>query len=150
SSFSVQWNGMINPPSTGDFTFSISPINVNSTDPKSPINLTMSVSVGGNVVLNATPTNWGNQSKPVTLTAGQPVVLQVNVAAKVRSIPDGELHAVLYWQGPGISKSLVPAGNLTTAGGGAGLTATYSWTSNGQTQTVSRVEPSIDWAWTTA
>jgi hypothetical protein len=147
-SFTVQWTGSITAPQTGNYTFFVSPINVNCPDPNTSVSFTTTVSVGGNVVLSATPTKWVSQSSSVTLTAGQPAAVQVNASAIVLKIPDGELHYVLSWQGPGISRSVVPASSFTTADGSPGLTATYTWKSKGQPQSTTRTEPVIDVAWT--
>ena len=148
-SFSVQWSGQLNPPQTGNYTFSISPININSADNHFPVQYSVSLSVGGQVVLNATPKNWVSQSSAVSLTANQPTAVQMQISATVGRIPTGTMHAMLYWQGPGVNKSLIPPANLTPSGGGAqGLQATYTWKSNGQPQTFTRTDPSIDFAWT--
>ncbi len=168
SSFSVQWSGLLNAPQSGDYTFFISPININAGYNRSPVKFRMTVSVAGQSLLESTPENsgttyspyqpyppvktpdWTSQSKPVTLTAGQPVSLQVTVSADVvRTLPSATLHAMLFWQGPGVSKSLVPASGLTLANGsGPGLQATYSWRSQGQPQSLTRTDPMIDFAWT--
>jgi PA14 domain len=161
-SFSVQWSGQLNPPQTGNYTFSISPINVNSTSSsfgntglnsvQFPIQYTVSLSVAGQVILTASPGNWVTQSNAVNLTANQQVPLQMTVSISASQITPGKLHAMLYWQGPGIATSLVPQANLTLPDGSAqGLQATYTWTTpNGQTQTLTRTDAMIDCAWTTA
>ena len=143
-SFSVQWTGTLNPPQTGNYTFSISPINVNSPDNELPLQLTESVSIGGQVVITANASNWTSQSNAIGLTANQPVAVQMTLSANVaRAIPAGTLHAMLVWQGPGINQSIIPAANLTDANtGNPGLSATYSWTdSTGQAQTLTRTDP---------
>jgi hypothetical protein len=161
ASFAVQWNGFINPSKTGDYRFFISPINVNSIGIQEPVKFSIKVSVAGNVILNSPPPNtpnqspwpnqlpWISESNFLTLTAGQPVALQVTVITDTPHIPTGTLHAMLYWQGPGISKSLVSADVLTQPGtGGRGLKATYAWRTKGQRQVLNRTDPMIDFAWT--
>jgi hypothetical protein len=164
-SFSVQWNGLLNAPQSGDYTFFISPININAGHKWDPVKFRMTVSVAGQMLLESTPDQsgtpfpgyqpgakpqeWTSQSQPVTLTAGQPVALQVTVTAEVnRGLPTSILHAMLYWQGPGVPKSLVPTSNLTLPNGsGPGLQATYSWRFQGQPQSLTRTDPMIDFAW---
>lgn len=168
-SFSVRWNGLLNAPQSGDYTFFISPININAGHKWNPVKFRMTVSVAGQMLLESTPgqsgttsfsgyessvkpLDWTSQSKPVTLTAGQPVSLQVTVSADVlRRLPSATLHAMLYWQGPGISKSLVPTSSLTLPdGSGPGLQATFSWRSEGQPQSLTRTDRMIDFAWATS
>jgi hypothetical protein len=168
--FSVQWSGRINAPQSGDYTFFISPINVNAgfTDP--PIKrFNIEVSAGGQTILSAAPSTddlskfrayqpgssapippWTSQSKPITLTAGVPANLIVTLSVDAPGqLPERTLHAMLYWQGPGVAKSLVPTSALTLPGGGQGLQGSYSWTSNGRSQTLTRTDSMIDFAWTT-
>ncbi len=150
-SYSVRWQGQVTAPQSGAYTFSISPINVNSQDSLSPVQLTVTVNVGGSVVLTANSTQWTKASSPVTLTAGQAVSLVVNWSAQVgQQMPNRALHALLLWQGPGVSQSIVPPSALTLPDGSAvGLQTTYTWTnSSGQQQTLTRTEPNIDAAWT--
>jgi hypothetical protein len=166
NSFSVQWSGLLNAPQSGDYTFYISPININAGFKPNPVKFRMTVSVAGQLILesnpgdsgtasfpgykpDAKPPEWTSQSKPVTLTSGQPVSLQVTVSADViRGLPSGILHAMLFWQRPGVPKSLVPASSLTLPSGGPGLQAIYSWTGQGQAQSLTRTDPVIDFAWT--
>jgi hypothetical protein len=168
-SFSVTWTGQLNVPQTGAYTFSISPIDVNMGFNSPPANVAMTVALGGQPTISAKPpnppdplsllgaqsapvptSNWVAQSNPVTLTAGTPINVQVSVSVTGPSnLPIGSLHAMLYWQGPGIATSLVPASAFSQAQtGAAGLQATYTWTANGQTQALTRGEPMIDTAWT--
>jgi hypothetical protein len=161
SSFSVDWYGLLNPAQSGDYRFSISPININSAYKQIPFTFTMKVSIGGHVVLDSTPgaskdqsawpdaREWISQSGFVNLTAGHPVLLQVTASVDApQQLPSGMLHAMLYWEGPRFSQSLVPADNLTTITGQPGLAATYSWKINGAKQILRRVDASIDFAWT--
>ena len=167
SSFSVAWSGQLNAPQSGDYTFSISPINVNAAYKRQPIGVQVTISMAGQVLLqsipgdsgtasfpsyqpSAPPPDWTSQTQPVTLTAGQPVSIQVTLSANALSdLPPGNLHAMLYWQGPGIATSLVPASSFTLSdSSGPGLQTTYSWTSQGQPQALNRTDPMIDFAWT--
>jgi hypothetical protein len=166
-SFSVTWVGQISAPQTGDYTFFISPIDVNMGFSSPSVSVSMTVTLAGQPMISASPpsvpaplpvtsqpappptSNWVAHSNAVTLTAGTPVNLQVLVTVTApQKIPAGLLHAVLAWQGPGISRSLVPASAFTQASGTPGLQATYTWTAGGQQQSLTRVDPMIDFAWT--
>jgi hypothetical protein len=167
-SFTVDWVGQLNAPQSGDYTFFISPIDVNAGFHERPLNFSMKVSLAGQEIITATPPtpldplsatyrrgappkpNWVSQSNAVPLTAGTPVTLRVSVSvAASQGIPAGVLHGMLFWQGPSIAKSLVPTTALSQADtGAAGLKATYTWTAKGQQQSLTRVEPLIDCSWT--
>jgi hypothetical protein len=168
--FSVQWSGRISAPLSGDYTFFISPINLNAGFIDPPIKkFNMEVAVGGQTILTGEPSDsghlafpayqqgmlpptapWTSQSKAVTLTAGTPANLMVTLTVDaIGQLPERTLHAMLYWQGPGMAKSLVPASALTSASGAPGLRASYSWSSKGQPQNLTRTDPMIDFAWTT-
>ncbi len=169
-SFSVSWVGQINAPQSGDYTFSISPIDVNMGYSHSWAGMSVSVSVASQQVITAgppgspttniagyqpgtTPTsNWVVKSNPITLTAGTPVNVQVVVSVTSPPIfPPGMLHAMLTWEGPGVTRQLVPTSAVSQAQTGTpGFRATYSWTSRGQEQSLTRTDPVIDFAWTGA
>jgi PA14 domain len=166
-SFSVSWTSRVTAPQSGDYTFSISPINVNAGFKPHPIKVRVTFSVAGQLLLQSIPgdlgtasfpgyqdatppANWTSQSQAVALTAGQPVSIQVTMTANtMKDFSPGTLHSMLYWQGPGVSYSLVPASSFTLPdGSGPGLQANYSWTSQGKPQTLTRTDPMIDFAWT--
>jgi hypothetical protein len=165
-SFSVTWQGQLNAPQTGAYTFYISPIDVGSGCSVPPMGVSMTVSVGGQPVITAAPptqpapsssqakvaptSNWVASSNPVTLTAGTPVSLQVSLSVNApQKISPGTIHAVLLWQGPGITTQLVPTSVVSQAQTGSpGLQATYTWTAQGQQQSLTRTDPVIDFAWT--
>jgi hypothetical protein len=166
-SFSVTWTGQINAPQTGDYTFFITPIDVNMGFSSPSVSVSTTVTLGGQAIITATPptvpnpppmpspslpvptSNWVAKSNAVTLTASTPASIQVSVSVSASQlIPAGLLHAVLSWQGPGINRSLVPASAFSQPQTGApGLQATYAWTTGGQQQTLTRVDPMIDFAW---
>jgi hypothetical protein len=165
--FSVSWVGRLNAPQSGEYTFSISPIDVNMGYSHTLPGMSMSVSVAGQEIITAGPpappdpnsasyrpgtkptSNWVVQSNPVALIAGSPVNVHVVVSVKTpETFPPRTLHAMLYWQGPGIATQLVPTSAVTQPQTGApGFQATYSWTSNGQQQSLTRTDPLIDFAW---
>ena len=167
-SFSVTWQARLNAAQTGDYTFSISPIDLNQGITNPSIGVSMTVSLASQQIITATPptppnslspnyrpglkptSNWNVSSNPVTLTAGTPVNLQVTFSVDApQSLPRGALHAMLLWQGPGIARQLVPTSAVSQAQTGVpGYQATYDWTVNGQNQSLTRIEPLIDFAWT--
>lgn len=147
-SFSVHWEGQVSAPQTGQYTFSISPINVNSTDHEFALQETMTVKVGGQTILSATPAQWTSDSSPVTLTAGEPADLSVDLSVRVQNFPARTVHALLYWEGPGVAKSIVPKNRLSQPEqAGPGLKGTYTWIEGGAERTVTRIDPTIDFAW---
>ena len=167
-SFSVAWQAQLNAPQSGDYTFSISPIDLNQGITNPSIRVSMTVTLSGQQIITAAPptppdplsptyqpglkpkSNWIVSSNPVNLTAGTPVNLQVEFSADApQSIPRGALHALLLWQGPGITQQLVPTSAVSQAQTGIpGFQTTYSWTVNAQHQSLTRTEPVIDFAWT--
>ena len=167
NSFSVEWLGKLSAPRTGDYTFFISPININAGYHTEPLNFSMNVSLAEQQVITASPPNgadlglasyvtrstpstWASQSSPVPLTAGVPVAIrvQVNIDAPA-GLPTAALHAMLFWQGPGIAKSLVPVSAFSQPQTGTpGLQASYGWTTKGRQQSMTRTDPAIDFAWT--
>ncbi|QDU44550.1 PA14 domain protein [Symmachiella dynata] len=149
SSFTVQWEGRLTAPQTGQYTFSISPINVNATYGNYSVEQTMNVSLNGQQIISATPENWSSESQPVQLTAGQIVPIQVNMAVVSPRLPLHALHATFSWEGPGISKKIVPNEQLKLPGSDDnGLRATYTWTESGLPITVAKIDDAIDFAWT--
>jgi hypothetical protein len=166
-SFSVSWVCQIRAPQTGDYTFFISPIDVNMGFQIPKATSSMSVLLAGQAIINASPptladplsgtyqpnrpkSNWVSQSNPVSLTAGTPVAVQVIATVDApNGIPDRLLHFTLHWQGPGIAKSIVPTSAFSQAQtGNPGLQATYTWTDKGKQQSLPRTDSTIDFAWT--
>lgn len=145
--FAIRWEGLVNAPETGAYTFSISPINVNSKDPAFPVSVSMRIAIEGQEILNATPANWVERSTPVNLTNGSPAAIRVEMSADVEQFPPGTFHAQLYWEGPGVAKRIVQMERLSHPMN-SGLLATYTWTENDQQQTLSRKDAEIDFAWT--
>lgn len=149
NSFSVRWEGRINAPQTGQYTFSISPINVSAVYGEYNLRQTMTVSIDGQPVLSATPEQWTTQSSPVQLTAGEPVAIVVETSIESPKLPVGEAHALLFWEGPGVAKSIVPQDRLTLpTTNDVGLRATYTWKAGDEQKTIVQVDPNVEFAWT--
>ncbi len=152
SSCSLRWDGTVTAPQTGNYTFSISPVNVNVQEYRHEhqfdLQQTITVSVGGQAVLTATPEEWVTQSVPVSLTAGQAVPLTYDLQVDSPRLPRFSMNALLFWEGPGVSKSIVPEASLTPPSGeGQGLQMTVTWEAEGEPQTVIQTVPAIDFAW---
>ncbi|WP_010583122.1 PA14 domain-containing protein [Schlesneria paludicola] len=163
SSFDVEWEGSITTQVTGAHQFLISPINVNTGVTQFPVKFSMTVSIGGQVIIDSSPTKekspivwfdpseWISRSNVVSLTAGQAVPLRVTAKVdSLKALPSATLHAMLFWKAPGKQREeIVAPANLTLPdGSGQGLKATYRWNTNGQPQTLTRTDPNIDFAWT--
>ncbi|MCA9077774.1 MAG: hypothetical protein KDA93_22295 [Planctomycetaceae bacterium] len=147
-SFSVRWEGNITAPQAGNYSFSVSPIDVNAIHDKYHVQLSMTVTVGGQQVISATPAVWDDASSPVSLQAGSSTPIQVDLTVEAASDVRGALHAMLFWEGPGIERGIVPASQLTPPdGSGQGLEGTYTWNENGEFQRVTRVDSTIDFVW---
>lgn len=150
-SFGVHWEGQLTPPKTGNYRFSLSPINVNSDDGQYPIKVSMKVAVNGQTVVSADAPNWARTSTPIRLTADKAVPLKADYTAQLEQMPKHALHALLYWEGPDLEKSLIPSVHFTPPDGkGDGLRGTYTWTEKGHKKTLVRTDQAIDFAWTAA
>ncbi|WP_029246822.1 PA14 domain-containing protein [Schlesneria paludicola] len=157
--FSVEWNGFVTASQSGAHVFSISPINVNSSNPDQPIKFAMTISVGGQKKLDSSPTEesssgvagggaWTSSSSPVQLVAGRPVAFRVTATANVAEVPDSILHAIVSWSRDGGPQVVLPSSSLTLpTTGEPGLAATYSWQADGQPRVLKRVDANIDFAW---
>lgn len=103
--FAVRWDGFVEAPSTGDYTF--------WTQSDDGVRLW----VDGNLVIN----NWTlhgatwNSAAPVTLQAGQRYAIRMELYERT-----GDAVARLHWQTPGSAvRAAVPANRLSSCGGAA-------------------------------
>lgn len=103
--FAVRWDGFVEAPSTGDYTF--------WTQSDDGVRLW----VNGNLVIN----NWTlhgatwNSAAPVTLQAGQRYAIRMELYERT-----GDAVARLHWQTPGSAvRTAVPANRLSSCGGAA-------------------------------
>ena len=152
NAFSVAWTGQLTPPSSGDYVFSVCPINVNKElAPDETVQHSMVVSVDGQQVVNANPDDWRSQGTPIQLQANQPKSLQVELNYTSTDGTYGDSpHALLYWEGPGISRQIVPTDVLTPPDGQEhGLRAQYRWTEAGQPLEVIQQDRNVEFAWAT-
>jgi hypothetical protein len=147
--FSVEWSGRLSAPRTGDYVLSISPINVNATWEKFYIRTYCVIEVAGKEVLKSSPDHWVTETSPIQLTANQPVDISVAASFEVSRPAIDAIHAMLFWKGPGTAKQVVPQAAFSTAEGQPGLDAKYSVTLAEGAKIVERIDPAIDFAWTT-
>jgi hypothetical protein len=146
--FSITWEGRVTPPASGGYTFSISPINVNASHDDYHVQQSMTVAVDGQTILAATPEQWASAGAPVQLTANQPVALRVTTRIESRNFPRGALHAMLFWQGPGVAKAIVPNQALLLPDEEThGLKATYRFQNSEQERSIAQTDALIDFAW---
>ncbi len=150
--FSVTWTGQIRPLQSGSYTFSVSPIDINRNFLNEVVSQWMTVRIDGQEVVNASPGDWKYEGEAVELSAGVSVPLQVTYRYETtsRNIEGGKPPcAVLYWEGPGISKTVVPANVLLTPDGKAnGLLAEYKRPSaEGDEVLTTLVEPRLEHLW---
>ena len=149
--FSVTWTGEITAPVTGQYVFSVCPINVNKSGPGETVKHSMSFFVDGKQVVNATPDKWQWQGDPIQLQANQSVPLRVEMSYSSTDGTYGDSpHALLYWQGPGLARQIVPTDALNPPENNAhGLQADYRWTEAGRPQQAVLQDPNIEFAWAT-
>lgn len=146
-SFAIRWEGSITAPQAGEYTFSVSSVDINGSHEDYYVDKSMSVSVGGQQIISANPADWSYTAQPISLQAGEHTPVQVDLSIEA-SPSTGVLHAMLLWSGPGIETSIIPDDAFTPPDGeGTGLEATYTWRENGQFQRVTRNDPSIDFVW---
>ena len=78
SGFAVTWTGQLQPPQTGSFTFSISPIDITTKYQDELVLQWMTVVVNGQEVVNASPDDWRFEGAQIELSAGEVVPLEIN------------------------------------------------------------------------
>jgi hypothetical protein len=114
------------------------------------------VSIDGNQSLNAGWNDWKYLGTPVTLTANQPTPIKIEyVHSRIVGGPTDDHtsgnecpSALLYWEGPGISRGIVPSQAISASdGSGNGLLGTFQSSYGGQQVTKTSVDPSIDHVW---
>ncbi len=106
------WTARINAPTTGEYTFGLSPLNLIATRDEGEskyFKLWMTVVVDGQTVLEATPDSWKTKGAAVSLTAGQAKPVSVTLKYRMKGYMPLPASGQLYWSGPGISKQVVGA-----------------------------------------
>jgi hypothetical protein len=155
----VTWTGSIRAPRNGQYVLSTSPLNVNLESRDAYYHTTTKIMVDGQVVLD---TNAGSPvGNPITLSADHASELRIEFHHDHGGRSAWKLHfqhppiAMLYWQGEGLQKQLVPASALSppqgTEGATEGLLGEYKFRLPRQEELITNtiVDPQIDFVWTT-
>jgi hypothetical protein len=147
--FFVIWTGNIAAPVSGEYVFSVANANSNKSGPLGEVvRHSISVMIDGRQVVNATPESWDWQGERIQLEAGTSTSIEVAMSYYAITPTYGDSpHALLYWQGPGIDRSIMPPSAFASAGQEGGLQAVYRWFENGGLQESVRREPNIEFAW---
>lgn len=165
--FTVEWNTLVIPPETGNYRFHLSPININAGVNQDPFKYKMTIALDNFEILESAPDpdsyvddpeyagdpdfpEWKSRSQVTHLTANQAIPLKVTaIVEATKDLPASALHAMLYWEDPSGTKTLVPNSALRVPGDDfPGVRATYRWKDeNGVERTLTRIEQSIDVAW---
>jgi hypothetical protein len=148
--FSAKWTGFIEVPVSGEYTFFQSPLDINFESGPEFARQTTSIRVGTQTVLDSTLDSWTSEADPISLNAGERVPIEVDLTyhRSTESLNSKPAVAQLYWEGPAMEKSLVPANVLfSPTGDENGLLAEYRSNVNGSEQTRSRIESVIDRCW---
>lgn len=152
NAFEVTWVGQITPPASGSYKFSTSPINVNKNlQGNEVVEHSISVQINGNEVLAAGPQNWDFEGDAVELDSSRAASIAVKVSYRSTDNRYGDSpHAMLYWEGPGITRTIVPSTVFQIPNGSEnGLHATYSWTENSQPKEHTQTDSNLEFAWAT-
>ena len=143
--FSVLWSGEIEAPASGDFTFFI------LADDAARLYL------GGPLVGEVRTGNGGTEvAGPVySMQAGQRYPIQIQFLER-----SGTARVRLRWSGPGIARSVVPKDRLygksfqeshvSALTTNRGLLGTYYGESEFRGRTLTRVDPTLDFEWTSS
>lgn len=163
--FNVTWSGLVTPPRTGDYVFSVSPINVNQRGPQETRH-SISVSIGGQEVLKtpsaatdstievasrarsaeARPSDeWMPRGQAVALAANEPVPFRVEMTYSCAGTDAScAPHAVLSWEGPALRTQVVPGASLAGPAGEDDVTIEYRWKEGAEQRVVRHQVASVD------
>lgn len=153
--FTVRWNGFVTAPADGKYTFSTSPINVNSEHRTGYTRASIAVWVGGKQVLDSKLNGWTWRGTEVEMVAGKATPIRVEfsyvhylVGSNTHGLAHAPAIAKLMWETAGMSRTVVPESAFSLPqGDGKGLEAEYHLTADGEEKTVTRVESTIDHEW---
>lgn len=164
--FSVTWTGLLTPPHDGEYTFSVSPINVNAPS-RERVRHSITASVAGTQVLETlhadaaeqpdekTPSRAGRQLsvvpqwKPagdaISLQAGKAVPITVKMSYSCAEIAARNApSAILFWEGPGINRQVVPSKVLSGTDGKPDLRVEYRWPFGTEERLIAQEDENID------
>lgn len=154
--FSVEWAGLVAAPRDGEYRFSISPhdMNVKQVEDWEDVENSCSVTlqIDESEVLAASPGQWKFEGEPVTLTAGEPATVRLRLRCHWTNDHMRMTPAILYWEGPGVPRSVVPESAFSVAdASGSGLAVEYAWDEKSGDGTVQRnvtaKDPNVEFIW---
>ena len=151
--FHIVWTGRITAPRTGNFTFSISPINLNKELGNEWVRHSIEIDIDGAAVLRATPEAWNWRSEPIAMQAGESKAVRVELDFDCHHPLHSEIPSALFmWEGPGIAQQIVPAQALSQPdGSGTGLRGEYDcFDVNGNPERTVQQDSTIDFVWATS
>ncbi len=126
----VRWTGSVVAPRQGQYTFSVSPIRAQFLQSVYQYaKQTLSVKVDGKEILSFSGESGSPTALPVELNPDRPAAIEVELNYQSAGVPRDQYPpvAILFWEGPGLPREVVPAASLRTAeGDGQGLLASYS------------------------
>lgn len=131
--YSVLWDGYIKPDYTGIYTF--------YTTADDGIRIWVNNQLIIDNFVNQSPTE---KSGTISLNAGQSYIIQVQYYNDTYSGT-----AKLSWSHASVLKQIIPQQNLSPAGNGFGLWSTYYNNNDFTGTTLSRIEPTVNFNWTT-
>lgn len=154
--FRVTWTGFLTVPVTGEYKFSTCPWKISYSHEELGISRAYAQSfiaqVNGRPVVDAQGEAWVPEGAAISLQAGTSV--PIHVEFKFDRNEDHRLcAAVLYWEGPGFERMVVPASVLSVRKGGQrGLQAHYTWSEdlgqgNSEDASHEAIEPNIEILW---
>ena len=150
-SFTVTWTGSVRAPADGAYTFSICPLDLQYSHMGAQRTASMSIWIGQQRVLDSTAQGWTYRSEPVTLSAAAPESLRVELSVSVTQVnllAQYPAVALLYWEGPGLARQLVPSAALRTPEGNEpGLRGHYVLQTQDEPLDVTRVDPQLNFIW---
>lgn len=144
-SSSAIWQGTLQAPVSGAYTFSIADLQVSgqayNIHEVYDLKHSVSLKIDGQKVLNSTPERFQRESIPVQLTAGRPVTIEMLTAFETPRMPGYVGQGILYWTGPGLGQAVVAPNYFNS------LRLTYRWQQDGEDQAVTQSVANIDQAW---
>lgn len=171
----MTWTGLLKPPYTGSYQFSVSPIDVNQAS-LVPVEHRITVKIGHREILNTSPNKvesegqkeqprqvnpsiaspseaWQWEGQPIELQANVPVPMKVIMTYVVPRRGDGNRlqpaspSALLFWKGPGLHRQIVGDSFLTHGKNEPGLQTEYRWPSDLGERVVVQQSERVDFAW---
>lgn len=153
-SISVQWTGTVQAPADGAYIFSVSPVDLNYRSGNDVREQMTKLWLGSEEILDSSQNGRTPQSQPVALDAGKAADIRIEFSFQCSQngvISERPAIAMLYWEGPGISRRVVPSSALAPPAGNPeehGLLGEYKITLTGaEDVTATRVDPAIDFVW---